>query len=188
MHVRAEQVARTRERIVEAAMEVLARQGVRGMTMTEVARSADVSPATVTNHFATPDLLLEAVVARLMADIEVPDSGIFAGARSVAARLRVLTASMFTFYERTSRWFEVLGGELAEVPILARAEAQFWQSMHRLYADALAGAEDELLASATAGLVHPATFGALRAAGLSLDQAIAVVADSVVRLAHRRHT
>jgi AcrR family transcriptional regulator len=183
MQLRAEQVARTRGRIIEAATEVLARRGARGMTMAEVARAADVSPATVTNHFATPDLLLEAVVAHVMAEIDVPDPLIFRGARSLTERLRALTASMFAFYERASSWFEVLGGELVEVPVLAEAEARFWQSMQRLYAEALEGAEDALLARTTAGLVHPATFGALRAAGLSVDEATGVVSDSVVRLA-----
>ncbi len=71
MQRRAEQVAQTRERIIDVAMDLFARRGAQGTTMTEVARLADVSPATVTNHFATPDLLLEAVVHRLMADVEI---------------------------------------------------------------------------------------------------------------------
>ena len=185
MQRRAGQVAQTRERIVDGAVELFAQRGARGTTMTEVARVADVSPATVTNHFATPELLLAAVVARLMADIQVPDPSIFAGAKSLAARVRVLTASMFAFYERTSRWFNLLGAELTEIPALARAEADFRRSMHRLYADALAGTDDTVLAKTTAGLVHPATFGALRAAGLSLDEATAAVADSITHLARK---
>jgi AcrR family transcriptional regulator len=185
MQRRAEQVAQTRERIVDAAVELFAQRGARATTMTEVARVADVSPATVTNHFATPDLLLEAVVARLMADIQVPDPSTFAGTRSLAARIRALTASMFAFYERTSCWFNLLGAELTEIPVLARAEADFRRSMQRLYAEALAGTDDLALAKTTAGLVHPATFGALRTAGLSLDEATAVVADSITHLARK---
>src|SRR6266545_4398575 len=131
----------------------------------EVARVADVSPATVIDHFATPDLLLEAVVA---------------------ARIRVLTASMFAFYERTSRWFDLLGAELTEIPVLGRAEADFRRSMRRRYAEALAGTDDKVLAKTAAGLIHPATFAALRVAGLSLDEATAVVADSLARRARRR--
>jgi len=152
----------------------------------EVARVADVSPATVIDHFATPDLLLEAVVAGLMADIRVPDRSVFAGTKSVAARIRVLTASMFAFYERTSRWFDLLGAELTEIPVLGRAEADFRRSMRRRYAEALAGTDDKVLAKTAAGLIHPATFAALRVAGLSLDEATAVVADSLARRARRR--
>jgi hypothetical protein len=92
---------------------------------------------------------------------------------------------MFAFYERTSRWFNLLGAELTEIPVLARAEADFRRSMQRLYAEALAGTDDMALAKTTAGLVHPATFGALRTAGLSLDEATAVVADSITHLARK---
>jgi hypothetical protein len=59
--------------------------------------------------------------------------------------------------------------------------------MRWLYAEALAGTDDKVLAKATAGLVHPATFSALKAAGLSLDEATAVVADSISHLARKAH-
>ena len=102
MRQRSQQVARTRERIVAAAAELFADRGARATTMTEVARLADVSTATVTNHFATPDLLIEAVVAHLMAHLEVPGEEIFAGKRSTAARLAVLASSHVPVL-RTSR-------------------------------------------------------------------------------------
>ena len=40
--------------------------------MNEVARRADVSPTTVTNHFPTHESLIEAVIDRVLADIQVP--------------------------------------------------------------------------------------------------------------------
>lgn len=186
MRARAEQVARNRERIVDAALEVFAQRGARGTTMTEVARVADVATATVTNHFATPELLLQAVVERLMAEIQVPDAGIFADARSLPARLRALTGAMFAFYDRSNRWFWLLGAEITEVPVLADAEADFNRAMQGLYAEALAGVDDARVAKAVAGLVHPATFTALRQAGLSLDEVTEVVADALTREARSR--
>jgi AcrR family transcriptional regulator len=188
MQRRAEQAAQTRERIVDAAVELFGQRGTQGTTMNEVARVADVSPGTVLNHFATPALLLEAVVARVMANIQLPDRSIFAGTKSLTARIGVLTGSMFAFYERTSDWFDLLGAELSENPVLARAEADFWRSIRRLYAEALAGTDHAVLAKTTTGLVHPATFGALRAAGLSVDEATAVVAGSITHLARTTHT
>jgi AcrR family transcriptional regulator len=183
MHRRAEQVTQTRSRIVDAALEVFAQRGARGTTMTEVARVADVSPATVTNHFATPDLLLEAVVERLMTSIRIPDRSIFTGSASLDDRIRILTAAMFEFFDRTQRWFDLLGGELTDVPALTRAQGDYWRAVQGLYAEALAGNPDEVLAKATAGLVHPATFNSLRAAGLSVREATDVVAGSICRLA-----
>ncbi len=189
MRRRAEQVAQTRARIIDAAVEVFAKRGARGTTMTEVASVADVATATVTNHFATPELLLQAVVERLMATIEIPDDRIFAGARSTSARLRALTAAMFAFYERTQRWFDLLGAEIRDVPELAKAEADFSGAVQVLFAGALAGVDGDdggALGKAVAGLVHPATYAALRQAGLSVDEATDVVAEALVQRARRR--
>src|SRR5687768_9418768 len=90
MKRRSEQVAQTRERIVAAAAGLFAQRGARATTMTEVAKLADVSTATVTNHFTTQDELIEAVVAHLMTLIRVPDEEIFQGAKSAPARLKAL--------------------------------------------------------------------------------------------------
>jgi AcrR family transcriptional regulator len=182
MQRRSQHVAQTRERILAAALELFSKQGAQATTMKEVARRADVSPTTVSNHFATQDSLIEALVARVAADVQVPDNTIFAGTRSLTGRLRVLTSSMYAFWERTMSWYELLGAELVEVPALARAEAAFWDSIRQLYARALAGNDDDLLAKMTAGLLHPATFGALKAAGMSVDEAATVLGEM---LAHR---
>jgi AcrR family transcriptional regulator len=183
MQRRSGHVAQTRERILDAASELFSERGAQATTMNLVARRADVSPTTVSNHFPTQEKLLETVVSRVLAEIDVPDSTIFHQTRSLAGRLRVLTISMYAFFERTSHWFELLGAELVEVPALASAEAAFWGSIRQLYSQALAGSDDDLLAKTTAGLLHPATFGALKAVGMSVDEAAAVVADLLVHQA-----
>jgi AcrR family transcriptional regulator len=183
MQRRSAHVAQTRERILDAALELFSTRGAQATTMNEVARRADVSPTTVSNHFPTHGSLIEAVVARVLADVQVPDSTIFTGTRSLAGRLRVLTTSMYAFFERTLHWFELLGPELVEVPALANAEAAFWGSIRQLYEQALAGSDDELLAKTAAGLLHPATLGALKAAGMSVEEAAAVVADLLIHQA-----
>jgi AcrR family transcriptional regulator len=186
MAQRSQQVAQTRRRIVDNAAELFAERGARATTMTEVARRADVSPATVINHFATQDELIEAVVARLMAEIRIPDPSIFAGARSVAGRIRALTTAMFEFYERTARWYYLLGEEIHQMPALAAAEAGFQRSMRDLYAQALAGTDDGDLALAASGLIHPGTYAALTEVGLSREQAATLVAESLTYQARRR--
>ena len=164
------------------ALELFSTRGAQATTMNEVARRVE-SPTTVSNHFPTHGSLIEAVVARVVADVQVPDSTIFTGTRSLAGRLRVLTTSMYAFFERTVPWFELLGPELVEVPALAHAEAAFWGSIRQLYEQALAGSDDELLAKTAAGLLHPATLGALKAAGMSVEEAAAVVADLLIHQA-----
>ncbi|MFD0360011.1 TetR/AcrR family transcriptional regulator [Nocardia sp. GCM10030253] len=186
MERRSRLTAQTRERIIAAAAELFSHRGARATTMNAVARAADVSPATVGNHFASPDLLIEAVIERLLGELNIPDRTVFAGAETLPERVRALTAAMFGFYERTYRWFYLLGAELADVPAVARADAEFRQAMRVLYADALTGNDDDLLARTTAGLVHPATLSALTEAGLSVDEAVEVVADAIVQRAARR--
>jgi AcrR family transcriptional regulator len=65
----------------DAALELFSERGAQGTTMNELARRADVSPTTVSNHFKTQGALIEAVVERILADIRVPDGLIFVGAR-----------------------------------------------------------------------------------------------------------
>ena len=185
MDRRSQQTAQTRDRIVDAAVQLFSEQGARATTMTAVGRKADVAPATVFNHFATQDVLVEAVIERLLADVRAPDRSIFAGARSVTARLGVLVREMFAFYERTSHWYYLLGDELTDVPAVARANAEFSRSMQRLYDEALAGRGGTLLRKTLTGLVHPATFAAMTSAGLSRDEAASVVADLISSMARR---
>ena len=187
MERRSTQVAQTRERILDAALELFSERGARGTTMNELARRADVSPTTVSNHFNTQESLIEAVVERIVLEVRIPDGTIFVGAPSVTGRLRILTRSMFEFFERTMHWFDLLGAELVEVPALARAQVAFWRSIHQLYVQALAGSEDDLLAKTTAGLLNPATFGAFKAAGMSVDEAAAVVAGLLAHQARGGH-
>ena len=67
------------------------------------------------------------------------------------------------------------------MPVLARAQAAFWDSIRQQYARALAGSDDDLLAKTTAGLLHPGTFGALKATGMSVYEASTVVGEMLAR-------
>jgi hypothetical protein len=69
----------------------------------------------------------------------------------------------------------------------SRARADYWQAIQALYGVALAGTHDEVLAKTTAGLVHPATLHTLKAVGLSVREAIDVIADAITHQAKRRN-
>ena len=102
---RAAQVAQTRDRILDPAAALFREQGIRATSMQEVARRADVAPATVLNHFPTPDLLTEAVLAHIAETLHVPSSRIFQGAFTVEERLGRLVPETFKFYDRSNQWF-----------------------------------------------------------------------------------
>lgn len=76
-----------RERILEAALAVLARDGISGVTMRAVAREADVALGLATYHFTDKDGLLTAALERIAdadADLVAPDPG-----RTPADALRI---------------------------------------------------------------------------------------------------
>ncbi|MFC7500630.1 TetR/AcrR family transcriptional regulator, partial [Nocardioides sp. GCM10030258] len=63
---------RPRERILEAAPQVLMRTGIVGFGLVEVAKEAGVSRQTIYNHFASRDDLLSELFAQEMRSIHLP--------------------------------------------------------------------------------------------------------------------
>ena len=180
---RAAQVAQTRERILDAAAVLFREQGIRTTSMQEVARHADVAPATVLNHFPTPELLIEGVLGRVAETLHVPSSRIFQGAYTVEERLRRLVPAMFEFYDRSNQWFAMYQRERNTVQAIRAAEERFWEAIHTLYAEALGPVMmDERMGPAAFGLTNPGTLGALSAAGMSVGQASGLVTDLLLHL------
>lgn len=62
--IRDEQVALTRQRIIDTFLELAGRAGARPVTMAQVARSSGISPATVYRHFPNRQELLVAAANR----------------------------------------------------------------------------------------------------------------------------
>lgn len=180
------QVLATRGRILSAARDVFGRRGARGTTLAEVARAADVSPTTVSNHFASQEALLEAVIERLVEEVAIPSPVILDGLRSFSARVRAVTQAMFAFYERTNVWFRLLGDELTDVPAITRADAEFRGKVAALLGAAFGTHADERLFRVAGGLIHPATLNALREVGWSVEEAADLIADSIIRQARPR--
>ncbi len=90
---------------------------------------------------------------------------------------------MFAFYERSAPWFEIFRSELGHDPVLREGEGAFWEAIGALYARVFAEAlGEDRVRGAAFGLTHPATFTALLNAGLSLEDAIELVADALVRI------
>lgn len=82
-----------RERILDACQRIIARDGLRGFRMQEVARDACVSIGLLSYHFGDRDGLLQAALDRVNAGTE--DRAGSPEARTAAARLHDLLASEF---------------------------------------------------------------------------------------------
>lgn len=80
--------ALSRERILDAAEEVLRRYGPAKTTVVDVARALGVSHGTVYRHFASKAALRDAVAERWLARISAPLAEIAAEENSAIVRLR----------------------------------------------------------------------------------------------------
>jgi AcrR family transcriptional regulator len=64
----------TRERLLDAAAETFARDGIRGATTREIARNAEVNEVTLFRHFKSKEQLLRAVLQRgLVSEVAMMD-------------------------------------------------------------------------------------------------------------------
>ena len=185
MSVRAKQAAQTRQRILDAALACYREVGISATSLQAVARRADVSAATVLNHFGSADELARVVVDRLAAELHIPDDSEWPE-RGRRARVTRLVREMFEFYERSRPWFDVFRAELDVDTALRESEAGFWQAIGQLYGRVFGGAlEDDRVRGAVVGLTAPNAFVALRDAGLSVDDSAELIADALNRAADR---
>jgi AcrR family transcriptional regulator len=183
MSTRAEQAAQTRERILDAALACYRETGIGATSLQAVARRAEVSAATVLNHFGSADALARTVVDRLAAALQIPDDTGWEE-KGRPARVQRLVREMFEFYERSRPWFDVFRGELDVDPALREGEAGYWQAIGQLYARVLDEAlRDDRVRGAVFGLTAPSTFVALRDAGMSVEDAAVLIADTINRTA-----
>lgn len=178
--------AATRERIRDAAVELYRERGIAATTIQAIADRADVARGTVVNHFGTAELLLEAVLDDIIADIRYPDEHLVDGVTEPPERVRRYVDAMFRFFERSEYAWLVFRADLG-LPALKQREAEYYAVLGRLYAAAFAPlSADRVVAAAARAFVGYAPLHELRAAGLSLDEAIEVVADSLIALVGRQ--
>src|SRR5213594_1489956 len=98
---RAEASRQTRDRILEATIELYRERGVGDTTLKAIAEKADVSRGTILHHFGTADGLLGAVLDHVVESLEWPDERIFEGLRGRDARIRVFVDAVVLFNERS---------------------------------------------------------------------------------------
>lgn len=181
MEHRAAQVARTRERILDAALACYREHGIGATSLQAVARRATVSAATILNHFGSAEELARVVVRRLTQALHVPDDSDW-DEQDRTPRVRRLVREMFAFYDRSAPWFEIFRPELNVDPVLRDGEAAFWQAIQDLYRRVFGDAlNNPRVRGAVFGLTHPATVTALRDSGLTPEDGADLIADTLIR-------
>lgn len=131
--LRSEQRAQTRDRIVDAATELLADEAVDELTIPLVADRAGVSVRTVYFHFPTKDDLSETVAERLdtvIGAISYPDS---------SAELPAFAEQMFREFERNQKVVRAVLKTKAGREVRARGRTRRLRDLERVLGPELAG-------------------------------------------------
>jgi AcrR family transcriptional regulator len=183
---RAARAADTRKRIRDSAFELYRERGVASTTVQAIAERADVSRGTVMNHFGGADGVLDAVLDEVVPGLEYPDERLQDGATDDRQRIRRYVDAMFRFFVRSEIYWPALRRDM-DHPILKARAAEYYAVIGRLYAVTFGElATDRIVSAAARAYVNYAPLNDLRAAGLTLDQTIEVVSDSLIALAAQR--
>jgi AcrR family transcriptional regulator len=161
----------TRERIIEAAIELCTELGVSGTTMSQVALRADVAPGTLRNHFRSREELDTGIVERLTAEAPLPELSVFDGASSIEERLGRLIRAVGSFFDQSARLQQMWQRERMVTGVWAEAGAAYgarWQELVRLALGPLADDPDAL--AIIRGILEPAFFDHLRSGTRTTDE------------------
>jgi AcrR family transcriptional regulator len=177
---RAAQVEATRERILDAAIELYMSVGISAATMREIGIRADVAPGTLRNHFASRDELDRAMVERMASVVTLPDVSIFDGVRSIEERLaRVIRAGGIFIEEARPLYRMWLREPMLTAPWTEKG-AEYGARWEELMRSALGPlADDDEAMNVLRAILHPGFFESVRAGKRSREKASALIAAVV---------
>lgn len=139
LKARAESQQRTRERIVEATMELHREVGPAKTTVAEIARRADVTRLTVYNHFPEDSELFGACQAHWMGLHPLPDLAPAMALADPRERLRAVLRSFYGWYRETAPMAENVQRDRGAVPALDALMQQTADARLGQLTEALAG-------------------------------------------------
>jgi AcrR family transcriptional regulator len=127
---------RRREQILDAAMRVVVRHGVRGATMGRIAAAAGISTPALYWYFASKDALLRAMVARLAEQLDLVELLRAVSTADPATALSALLQRAIPRQEERIELLRVLLAEAGSHPLLTavlydHVVAPLWNSLAR---------------------------------------------------------
>jgi AcrR family transcriptional regulator len=132
---RAESITATRERIVEATVELHDSLGPARTTVSAIAERARVQRLTVYRHFPDEHALFQACSAHWTARHPKPDPSSWAAVDDPEARLRIALTAIYAFYRSTEGMTGNLLRDLPTSPVLSEVAAPFveyWQTVREV--------------------------------------------------------
>lgn len=156
---RAEQIDRTRQRIVEAAVRLHTTIGPAHTTISVLAEEAGVTRVTVYDHFGDTDELFAACTAHWMGRHPPPDPEAWRAPRSVEGRARLAISELYAWYGRNGDELFPIDRDTESIPPRARAARE---AHERSRIDAVVGGGAKaLLRAAVAHVVSFRTWHSL---------------------------
>jgi AcrR family transcriptional regulator len=187
---RADSLAATRERIVEATVELHDSVGPARTTISAIAERAGVQRLTVYRHFPDERSLFEACSGHWLAHNPAPDPSTWAALDDPEERLRIALVEIYAFYRATERMTGNLLRDFPDSPVLQEVAAPFlayWETVRDVLDRGwmTRGHKRALLRAAIGHAVEFETWRSL-ARREGLDDAVA--ADAMVSLARAVQT
>lgn len=174
------QIEATRQRIVEAAIELSAELGISRVTRQAIALRADVAPGTLRNHFPTREKLERAMIERLTAEAPLPGLSIYDGALSLEERVLRLVRVTGTFLDQSARLYVMWQREPMVSGIWAEEGARYgarWDELMRVALGPLA--DDGDVMSIVRAVLEPTFFDRVRSGHRSTDEVSALIAAAI---------
>ena len=148
-----------------------------------------MAPATVRNHFPEPGDLERAVFAAMLAELRIPTPEVFDGLETLRDRIERLAWELAAFYERSEPWWRAYEREPDLIRAWSGGVDQYYADIERLMKAALGAlASDDRSLAVLASVIGPPTFFALRARGLSSEEAVALTLELSIPWLELRQT
>lgn len=184
MRKRAAAVAQTRQRIVDATLELHGEKGITATSWDDIAARAGVGVGTVYRHFPSLDELVPACGEIAMQAIRPPDPTtvrpLFAHLTTPAERIERLVREVYAIYERAAPALRAIRRDSEAHPRVAQDRDAIEASLGALVDEALepigVAREDRAVVLA---MIDINTWDALRDQGLAPSESVAVIAGMI---------
>lgn len=120
--------ARTRARLMDAAVEVFARQGIEAASVNEIAQAADVANGTFYNHFKDKDEIVGVVAFAIAGDVAERLDQAMEGLEDAAERTSFATRQFIELATSAPSWGRALVRAVWYLPELRRQVSAFARS------------------------------------------------------------
>jgi AcrR family transcriptional regulator len=187
---RAERETETRQRIVEAMVDLHREVGPARTTISAIAERAGVERLTVYRHFPDERSMFEACTSHYATQVPGPDPAAWAEIEEPAERLRAALLAFYDYYRRAEDVLTHAVRDVPQLPALAAVLTPWVEFVGRVRKDLLEGwgVEGTAQARLAAAIAHALRFETWRSLARAEGLEDAEVADLMVSLSQSTRT